>query len=287
MYSDGVSSSLICRIRSLSRPDWPIIVGGCPRSGTSLVRRILNAHSAIHCGPEVKFFRDFFGDYFHDPLRHLRFAASARAMLPEPDLFEITSKAFVALHERAALLAGKRRWADKNPENVLYLDQWTQILGQRWVFIHVIRNPLDTLAAIKERSFPLSIPASLDDRVGFYHKYLSAGIELARNRPSLCFRIHYERLVQSPEAGLGELMEWLGERLEAPQFDFNSFAQQTGLEDPKVAQTAKIHTESVGRWKKDLSREEAKTMWRGVRDLWKSLDPDSHYLPRSDDGWPE
>ena len=30
----------------------PIIVGGCFRSGTSLVRRLLNAHSRIFCGPD-------------------------------------------------------------------------------------------------------------------------------------------------------------------------------------------------------------------------------------------
>jgi hypothetical protein len=46
---------------------WPIIIGGCHRSGTSLLRRILNARSRIHCGPEIKFLRDFHGDYYGDP----------------------------------------------------------------------------------------------------------------------------------------------------------------------------------------------------------------------------
>jgi hypothetical protein len=46
----------------------PITIGGFYRSGTSLLRRILDSHSRIHCGPEVKFTRDFFGDYPHDPL---------------------------------------------------------------------------------------------------------------------------------------------------------------------------------------------------------------------------
>jgi Sulfotransferase family len=37
----------------------PIVVGGCYRSGTSLVRRLLDSHPRIHCGPEVKLFRDY------------------------------------------------------------------------------------------------------------------------------------------------------------------------------------------------------------------------------------
>ncbi len=34
------------------RSKWPIVVGGCLRSGTSLVRRLLDSHTRIHCGPE-------------------------------------------------------------------------------------------------------------------------------------------------------------------------------------------------------------------------------------------
>ena len=111
----------------------PIIVGGCHRSGTSLVRRLLNAHSAIHCGPEVKFFRDFFGDYPDDTLKPFRFLATARSILPEDELLEIAGAAFVAIHERAARRAGKRRWADKAPENVLHLAEWRRILGDDWL----------------------------------------------------------------------------------------------------------------------------------------------------------
>src|SRR5437762_3114343 len=117
---------------------WPIIVGGCYRSGTSVIRRILDAHSRIHCGPEVKFFRDFYGDYLDDRLQHLRFMTTARAILPETDLLDVLGRAFVAVHERAAACAGKPRWADKNPENVLYLSEWQRLLRDHWLFVHVV-----------------------------------------------------------------------------------------------------------------------------------------------------
>src|SRR5438105_15007030 len=112
---------------SESRNDWPIIIGGCHRSGTSLVRRILNAHSRIFCGPEVKFFRDFFGAYKDDPIRHLRFFNTARTILSGDELLQIFGGAFVSMHERAAAVAGKPRWADKNPENVLSLELWQRL----------------------------------------------------------------------------------------------------------------------------------------------------------------
>ena len=53
--------------------DYPIIIGGFYRSGTTLFRRLIDSHSRIHCGPEVKYFEDYFGDYIHDDLAHKRF----------------------------------------------------------------------------------------------------------------------------------------------------------------------------------------------------------------------
>ncbi len=168
----------------MSRNTCPIIVGGCHRSGTSVIRRILNAHSRIHCGPEIKFFRDFYGDYLHDPIHHARFTTTARSLLPQSELFDILGQAFLAVHERAAARAGKPRWADKNPENVLYLAEWQRLLDTRWVLVHVVRNPLDTLASFKETSFPLTIPASLEARIAFYRRYTQAGLSFGEAYPS-------------------------------------------------------------------------------------------------------
>ena len=60
----------------------PIIIGGFYRSGTLWPGSALplqNFHSHIHCGPEVKFFKDFYGDYLNDDLAHVRFFSTARS----------------------------------------------------------------------------------------------------------------------------------------------------------------------------------------------------------------
>jgi hypothetical protein len=72
-------------------------------------------------------------------------------------------------------------------------------------------------------------------------------------------------------------MRWLGETLEPGQLEFNRFAHQTGLEDPKIAHTSKIHSESVGRWPDTFTPDEARLIWSGTRELWGSLDPDNQY----------
>lgn len=257
----------------------PIIVGGCYRSGTSLVRRLLDSHPRIHCGPEVKFFRDFHADYLdvEDPIAHLRFMTTARSLLPEGDLLEILGAALVEMHERAARGAGKTRWADKVPENVVFLDEWQRILGNDWLFLHVVRNPLDTLASIEEQSFPKSIPAGLDDRVDLYLEYARAGLRFAEENPDRYIRLLYEDLVAEPKVIVRRLMASLGETFHSEQLAINASSHQAGLEDPKAPRASEIHRGSVGRWRQVLSDEEARTIAKRTATIWSRLDPEGSH----------
>lgn len=252
----------------------PIVVGGCYRSGTSLVRRILDSHPDIHCGPEVKFFRDFRGDYIdvEDPIAHLRFMVTARSLVDEADLMEVLGAAFVEMHERAARKAGKRRWADKVPENVVFLDEWQRLLGDGWLFLHVVRNPLDTLASIKEWEFPRSIPTGLDERIDLYLEYAGAGLRFAEEHPDRYLRLLYEDLVSEPEASVRRMMEDLGESFHARQLAVNSSPHRAGLEDPKAAKASEIHGDSVGRWRQVLSAEEAEAIAKRTAETWSRFD---------------
>lgn len=202
---------------------------------------------------------------------------SARSLLPEADVLEVLGKAFVVLHERAAVRAGKPRWADKNPENVLYLPDWERLLNDRWLFLHVVRNPLDTLASIKEMRFPLAIPAELGTRIRFYQQYTQAGLDWGATQSDRYYRVVYEEFVRAPQAAVEGMMDWLDETFEPGQLEFNRFPQQSGLEDPKIASTSEIHNESIGRWRSLLSDEEAWTTWRETRDLWAVIDTENRY----------
>jgi hypothetical protein len=258
--------------------DWPIVVGGCHRSGTSLVRRILDAHPRIHCGPEVTFFRDFQGDFRDDPLRHLRFTATIRDLLPAEEALDVLGGAFVELHERAARHAGKHRWADKAPENVLYTAEWERLLEGRFLFVHVVRNPLDTVASMEGR-FPLTLPETLEGRVELYRRYTEAGLVFGDTHPGRTARIVYEELCSDPATAVGELMARLGENLDSAQLAFNSRPHQEGLEDPEIAATDAVHARSVGRWRSVLADEAAALVWDRTRDMWSRIDPDGRYAP--------
>jgi sulfotransferase family protein len=257
----------------------PIVVGGCYRSGTSLVRRLLDSHPRIHCGPEVKLFRDFYSDYLdvEDPIAHLRFLATARSALPEPELLEVLGGALVEMHERAARAAGKPRWADKVPENVVFLDEWERILGEDWVFLHVVRNPLDTLASIEELGFPKSIPPGLEERIDLYLEYAQAGLRFAQKHPGRYVRVLYEDLVSDPEAAVSGLMASLGESFDSRQLAINSTPHQAGLEDPKAGRASEVHRGSVGRWPEVLSAADGETIIGRTAAVWSQFDPEARH----------
>jgi hypothetical protein len=239
----------------------PIIIGGFWRSGTSLVRRLLDSHSRIHCGPEVKFFKDFYNGFLHDELRHSRMFSTLPSLgLTEEEILSIFGHAFVESHELAAKKADKVRWADKNPENVLYLKQWAQLLPGGFVFLQIVRNPLDALASLKEIGFPKTVPPAFVDKAHLLKTFRDVGASYVAEHPESSLTLRYEDIVRAPRATLENLFSWLGETFEPEVLErFSLPARGEGIEDPKVKMTQNIHDNSIGRWYKDLTEEEIST----------------------------
>jgi len=256
----------------------PIIVGGCHRSGTTLVRRLLNAHPNIYCGSEVKFFRDLYGHYIQDPLAHLRFSHTARTLVNDDELLQEWGRMYIRLIKRATCKEKKLRWADKNPENVMYLPQWEKLLGKRWLYVHVVRNPLDTLASIDEVVFPLTLPSDWPSRIEHVKRYMELGLEYIEQNPKRAHLVIYEELVSQPEIVLKSLMRFLGESCTQSQFDFSNHKYKDGIEDPKIKNTTGVHKNSVSTWQNRINRETANLIWQETGSLWQSVDPDGRWM---------
>ncbi|WP_150049286.1 MULTISPECIES: sulfotransferase family protein [Methylomonas] len=256
----------------------PIIVGGCPRSGTTLMRRILNNHSRIHCGSEVKFFEDLFNDYrLDDQLKNIRFFNTARNLAQEEDVINIFGNGFVKLHEVAANKANKVRWADKCPSNVIYLNYWESILKESFYFVHVVRNPLDTLASLKEMEFDKSVPANFNQKIDFYINYMKAGLAYEEIASDRYIRVIYEELVSFPEQVVSRLMSYLGESFEESQLKLDKPSNK-GIEDPKINTTKTVHTSSFGRWNNILTPSEAVTTWEICKPIWHRIDKNYKFI---------
>jgi hypothetical protein len=252
----------------------PIIIGGSHRSGTSLLRRLLNGHSRIFCPPEIKFYKDLLQQFPSDPLRHGRLAASMSALgLAEHVWLDEFGKALVRCYELAAAGQGKPRWADKSPENALNIRHWDRLLGGELHFLMVLRHPLDIIASMAETPMPLVIPATPEGRARHVADYVAAGLgycEAHRDRSSV---VRYESLVTDPERALRDLLDRIGERFEPAMLAEPGAARHgAGLEDPKVKVRNRVSADSIGRWRRDLSPEHQQLLQRELAGLLRRLE---------------
>ncbi len=202
-------------------PPFPFVVG-CNRSGTTLLRAMLDAHPALSVPPEAYF-----------TLRALRPASPAEPFAPAARVAEIESNrsfATWALPSRAlaglttdpppdpaALVRavyriyaehhGKPRAGDKTPRNVLHVPTIAAALPEAR-FVHLVRDGRDVVPSVREHLLgPESLPATIDywrDRVLAGRR---AGAALG---PARYLEVRYEDLVADPESVLPDVCRFLG-----------------------------------------------------------------------------
>jgi len=260
----------------LKKDTRPIILAGCYRSGTTLLRNIVNEHENIFSGPEVKFFEDFYGTFLNDPLKHKRFFRTISTLkIPKKRILRIFGNGYVKSLNIAAKRAEKDRWADKNPENVLYMDDWDFLLKRKFLYVFIVRHPLDTLASLVEIGFNKSLPKPFEGKLDIVHDFIKSGYKYYLEHPQKSYMIKYENLIQNPDEELKKLFKFLNEDYD-PKIIKEVFKKNNkgGVGDPKFKKTNKIHTQSINRWKNDLKDNQLKLATKKLKDLCEILDYD-------------
>lgn len=135
-----------------------IIILGYKRSGTSLLRVILNSHPEIAIGPEMKFMQKLVKKYpanVDDFIKICEKEAADFQFSPE-HLAAIYNKSHSANDimfnwcNTYKTLTGKNIWGDKTPQNFKYLKMICQNFPDSF-FIHIVRHPYDAMRSAKKR----------------------------------------------------------------------------------------------------------------------------------------
>jgi hypothetical protein len=123
----------------------PIVLGGCGRSGTTLLRMMLDSHRRICCGPESSLFRrraldpGALADRFGFPREAV--CAIYEASRSRPAFIE----GFAALCMQQS---GKQRWAEKTPRNISRIGEIFRCFPEAR-FIHVLRDGRDVACSLR------------------------------------------------------------------------------------------------------------------------------------------
>lgn len=232
----------------------PIFLLCCARSGSTLLRVLLNNHPQVACPPETLFpqvanalIKMWGSTEGSDNWRTLSDEArgAIRKTISEP------LEAFAANR-------GKKVWCDKSASNIPGADLLLQVFPEAR-FICLYRHPMDVIASglnasrwgFRAYGFEPYVRMSTDNFVRalamYWYDQVAAIRRFERRNGDRCTRVYYEALVTAPDATGHILCDRLGlawdPAILAP--DFGSL-DDFGAGDYKLPYTSSIQKASIG-----------------------------------------
>ncbi len=239
---------------------------GPPRCGSTLLARMIGAHSQVFAPAEP---------HLLTPLAHLGFYAAVERAPFDPVISQGAIRELVAAlpgGERdylAALRAysdslyaglldtsGRRLLLDKTPAYALVLD-FVAKLYPRARYVVLTRNPLAVWSSYVQSFFDGDHDSALRFNP-ILERYVPAVARFLREAPVAIHHLRYEDLVAEPEVQMRALCSFLGLSFEPAMVDYGDAAAPAtaarGLGDPiTVAREKRPTTRSLARWAEELA----------------------------------
>lgn len=251
----------------------PLFIVGAPRSGNTLLRRVLMASDQIYIPPETYVVGEILHRWpqwsklkWHEKTRIIAacfehhkhfedfevdsFRAFVRLADGLPESERTPQAAFDCLYKFMAQEHGftQTRWGDKTPWNTMFLKDIVKAFPDAY-YLHVYRDGRDVVASqVKAEMRDVAQAAQRWTQANFAcQKYL----KLAKRQP---IQIRYESLVRNPEAEFLKLFEWAD-----LDFDPDYLVKipkklgDVGRHEHHAAVKRPITADSIGAWRKSLA----------------------------------
>jgi hypothetical protein len=278
-----------------------LFIVGVPRSGTTLLRLMCDAHPQLSIPPEMGFIPAVAGMRGRDDeLREAFFntvtgmatwedANLGRAQfehaLGEIDPFDI-SQGVRAFYRLYAARFGKSRYGDKTPFYCLHMDAIEKLLPEAR-FVHIIRDGRDV--ALSQRGLWFSPGDRIEDLAHRWHSWITTARRLGRRRRHY-MEVRYEELIEDAPRVLRRVCDFIelpydgrmeryyesaGERLDEVKTMYRSdgtllitkeerlYNQRFTTQPPEAAR--------ISRWRNEMDAETRAGFARVAGDMLKEL----------------
>lgn len=194
--------------------DAVVFVGGCDRSGTTIVSRLIAERASLVVLPEAYFHAVAYRRYGSDVLaeqaiRHWRRRSWG---LPSGDtrahgcpLNTYLRARMTDAYESRRGIRQPLRVVESTPENIevasILLDQFPDA-----VLVHVVRDPRAVVSSLRRADFG---PTTAQECARLWKQRVASGLAAETNHPDRVIRLAYESALRGDSAALGRLPELL------------------------------------------------------------------------------
>ena len=242
-----------------------VVILGSPRSGTTLLRRLLDAHPNIACPSETNVFTAC-GRF----LRSERIAGGTRigvveglgfAGFSEEDVIERLREMAFSFHRDYAQSQKKTRWASKTAFDSFYLPEIEKLCTGHVTFVVIQRHGFDVACSLQELSernggylremhdYVVRHPIVLEACAHAWSDLSVALHQFTQRHARDSLTVRYEDLAADPDTAMTKIMRHIGEEWDAGlTLQALKKRSELGLGDWKTYGARKVHTKSVGRW---------------------------------------
>lgn len=228
--------------------DSPVFIVGFPRSGTTLLEQMLDAHPSLQSMDENPFF-----NRLADKLRnHHDGILSNLGLLQQRDCDELRKRYLLMVAETIP-----RRWdaqlVDKNPLNMMWVPLIHRLFPEA-KFILALRHPCDVVLSCYMQNFRSSILgaacASLERLATAYVQAMEYWLEDQRIFCPQVLVSRYEDLVADPAAQTCRIADFLELADAAPMLQFDRHARDKGyIATPSYTQVIEpVNRKGMNRW---------------------------------------
>lgn len=251
-------------MRKFSR-DGAIILGP-PRSGTTLLRRLIDAHPNICCPPEP-YLLSSCGKFLREekvargvpvgPVSGLSYSG-----IKEEYILDKLRGLVDDIHTDLCIKNGKKKWVNKDGFSFFYIDEIERLIGDFCKYICIIRHGFDVAISLEEMFQKLgAFPGDFHNYIIRYPVVLEACAHLwvdvvrrlkqfgeAHEQNSITIR--YEDLIVKPEEVMLYVCKFLGETYKSEYIqDALANRANVGLGDWKTYAKTTIDRSNKNKWR--------------------------------------
>jgi hypothetical protein len=236
--------------------DGPIFIVGSMRSGSTMLRLILDSHPRIAIPGETGFMGGLLAARRIPGWKHGA-EWSGRIGWTHQELDARLREFYAGMFERHARSQGKARWGDKTPFHTAHMEEMGRVFPDA-VFVGIVRHP-GAVAASLHRSFHYAFDEAVAYWCDVNRQMVAAAGELG-DRFTLC---RYEDLVADTEGVLHELMAAIGEEFDPALLRHHEVQRAQGapkLTDGSTSSRDPIDARRAERWADEVTAAQRDTL---------------------------